>query len=304
MTGERDRGQLLLLTGILIAVVIVGSVVLLNGIQFSEHTGSETTLRSAQSADHTETEVRTNVRQLLTGMDEEGVAFVGSESALADALTTYNRSYVDITVDGRTGFTTLGLNDSRTRTGSLHRQSSVGSYDNGVVAEDIGVDPTAVVPFVTLTVTDQSVDGSADFTVVVTDAGTDVYEIRFTETNVEVADPTTGDPARELCADPVDGDEVRVTLAHGSGTVATAADTDCSGFTLPDIDGPATLEIENGGQAEGTLAATIGDGATAGSAAPPAVGTGVVDPAVDMRYNSPSVRYNGTIQVMGGNIVG
>lgn len=319
---DGDRAQLLLVTAIVIGMIIVGTVVLLNGIRFTEHTGNDNTLRAAQEADWTTDEIRDGLQSVVAVVESDGAPYVTTNATfdgrrfLETNVTALNQTYMAVTSHSGNAFVTLTLDRPGSVEGTVLRQDA-GTYQSKTGAADwtLASDAT-VLPYVHLNVSDQSTASGAAFTVGFADDAGRTVDLRFTDTNVVLDDGST----RQLCSGSTAGEHVAVTVAERAIDVeTTAAGVTCRGASV-DLGSPATLSFENGDVATGSFLATVGPAATVSSShfrkrsnrasgdpyywgtATPASGTVIVNPAVSLQYDTSAIQYSTQLLVMGRNL--
>lgn len=85
VTEDRSRGQVILIGAITLAFIILGVVVVFNGVLYTETVSSGTSSQSSSNADVTTSEVEQNVGCLLASLDKKGYD-QSNEPEIEDAL--------------------------------------------------------------------------------------------------------------------------------------------------------------------------------------------------------------------------
>lgn len=121
-----DRGQLLLVGGIAIALVVLGGVVLLNGMLFTDNIGARDNADAMKDAQRTLNMMEGDLRQLTERVREE-TTLGNFESAIEDNLTTYRQHYTNLSFDSGVVYTDIELNSTAAENGVYLQRS--GSND-------------------------------------------------------------------------------------------------------------------------------------------------------------------------------
>ncbi|WP_049925989.1 DUF7261 family protein [Halopiger goleimassiliensis] len=104
-SDHRSRGQVILVGAVALAFIILGIVVVFNGVLYTETISSSSTSQGASHAELAEVELEKGVAQLGHGVNvHEG----GDENALADAIENgdgFNDLYRTTTANGRSAVT-------------------------------------------------------------------------------------------------------------------------------------------------------------------------------------------------------
>lgn len=314
MTGRRsgERGQLLLIAAILLAVVVVGTVVLLNGVRFTEGAGSADALREAKQVDQTVADVRPSLRMLLVGVGTETGPFVENSTAGMDALranvAAFSDTYGNLSGYGGGALVGVTLEADRTVNGTVAAQQS-GRFENAAgsgdwtLAADLGGDPASELYALELNVTDQSDSVGSNFTLRYRSASrpAERVELEFTERTVYVDRP--GASPHRLCNAALGDDPTEVRFIGGRIRLSGNNTESCDIVPLPGGSGSDyAVEIRNGGEANGSFVATVGQRATVPGDVPGRSTDAVVNPAVRVAYDSPTVQFDSSVRVMEGNV--
>jgi len=299
---RHSRGQLLLTIGVVVAVVVIGTVVLLNGIYFNQNAGTGNSFREIKQTGTVHDETREGLRRVFFDINPRRSPYVSNttlDKAIVDLRTdvsTFSGAYANMTSYDTGAYVAVRVDGAKTINGSA-RTGQIGSGDWTLV-EDIDQRPRADMPYLRLNVTDQSISGGDNFTVRFENSSTsDSLAIQFNETNVFVGGESTS-----LCPKSIDGTWTVITVSGGSVRFAGHNTTGCDVVPV-DIGAPVEqVSIENGSQAEGTFNVTRGPDASFGSGAPGTEQSNViVNPAIEIEYLSADLESSATIRLMEGN---
>lgn len=305
---DADRGQLLLLAALVMAVSLVTLVVLLNATIYSENVAT----RGVEAADGEALEVRaTAVEGTGSLIDATNRNATGSYGAVEDAVidgvgeldANVARGYAR-----RGGVTAIGIDSSAIREGRYLTGNLTGTQVTDNVSRTRGfvLDVTAT----SLASTNASAADSEAFHVVLNDSvgGTRevyVYADADNDDNVTIAVGDDGAPPTVRCAvDPGTQDRVAVDL-----TGEKLGDEPCPGIwpdalVAPDDPStpadPYTIEFANVDAADGEATATVmaasGNDVDSDLAATDAV----YDAEIDIRYRTAELRFETTVRVAPG----
>ena len=123
MVTRNERGQLLLVGAIAIGVVILGSVVLLNDMKFTDTVGSQGNQQALQDAERTEEMIRTDL-QRMTRRVRAGTGVGNFEDALRENVSEYSQYYSNMTFEDGIVFVNAEFNKSESEPGQLIEQST------------------------------------------------------------------------------------------------------------------------------------------------------------------------------------
>ncbi|GAB3693052.1 DUF7261 family protein [Halorubrum pallidum] len=300
---EADRGQLLLVAGLVMAVSLVALVVLLNASIYSENLAT----RGIEAADGEPLEIRAAaVDGTGTLIDATNRRQPGSYS---DARTDVEDGIADL--DGRLARTAAGQGgvSHLNLTGDELRE---GRYVTGPVDDSAAIrDAERTRAFVldidasSLPSANASTAPGDAITVVFNESDSNrtheayVYDPTDGPADAAVATATNGTDATETCQlDAVDGDRLAVGLTAG-----TVGGEPCPGIWPADLrDGSVTYDIEfvntNDTDAEMTatvLTTTEPHGSLADASTP-----AVYDATLRLRYRTADVRFETTVRVAPG----
>lgn len=308
----RGRGQLILVTGLLVAVIVVALVILLNTAIYTENLAS----RGADQSGREAVEYRAIVLESVGGLiDAENERDPGSQAAVEANVTDGIGTIADYTArDYATGVTIVWINDSTVRVhpGRLIRQNDSRSLTSSGGGADwslaTGVENSrAFAITVERSSLNETTEGSASssgaFRVLVDDGGSQwnayIYRNRSTPNEVTIA-TDAGGGVTEHCT--IDDSEVTVDLTGGE-----AADEACPGLRWAEgVSAPYDVEIRNGDNATGTYdltvntttTGTLNDGRT--NPTSPYWVPAVYSVDVDVSYRSPTLTYRTRIRVAPG----
>jgi|AntRauTorcE11897_2_1112592.scaffolds.fasta_scaffold00076_54 hypothetical protein len=302
---DANRGQLLLISGLVVAVSLVALVVLLNASIYSENVAT----RGIEAADGEALEVRAaaveETGKLIDGTNRNrpanhSEAAAAVEEGVADLDEYLARAYAD-----RGGVTHVAGDPSSIRAGSYvtGNLTANGTGDaNATVADGVAqtrgfvveVDPD------TLASTDAG-DAAANAFFVEFDDGVNetrkVYVYNGTDDNVTVAVGENGSDPTVVCSTPA-ADRVAVDLTGG-----TLGDERCPGLWATSagaLGTPYDVSMERTGAADGEVTLTVlpdsGDAVGSDHTAAPAV----YDAEIDLRYRTAELRFETTVRVAPG----
>ena len=287
-----ERGQLLLIGGIAVAIVVFSTILFAHSLAVTDGittTGSADTIE--RSADR-EASVERDLGRLAAqtrGDDLNGFE-KRYENALGNYTETHNRvaarsdgTYLNATLNETAS---LGTEVNQTGTSSKFQRPNPpgGPQNDWTVANDVS-------RIAVFNLTADVIGGSMNtFTVVIRNGSTDLT-LSIEPSTVGSGNNVTVDGKTQCHGN---GD-VRVDLVAGSCTVGSNSSSFDSYHSL---DPPYSVEIKNGNKAEGRYQfAAIGTFPSANYASPVARVNYPVVPAIDIRYDTPSASYNRTVLV-------
>ncbi|WP_280585545.1 hypothetical protein [Halorubrum sp. Boch-26] len=303
---DADRGQLLLISGLVVAVSLVALVVLLNASIYSENVAT----RGVEAADGEALEVRAaaveETGKLIDGTNrnrpgDHDAAVTAVENGTADLDAYLARAYAD-----RGGVTNVSLVPSSIRRGSYVTGSLTanGTGDsNATLAAGaartrgfvVEVDPDS------LASTDAAGAASGAFRIEFGDTTNETREVyvyeNATDGDVTVAVGENGSDPTVVCSTP-SGDRVGVDL-----TGERVGDERCPGLwaaSAGELAGPHDVSMERTDAANGTAVLTAlpdsGDAVGSDHSATPAV----YDTEIDFSYRTAELRFDTAIRVAPG----
>ena len=300
---DADRGQLLLLAALVMAVSLVTLVVLLNATIYSENVAT----RGVEAADGEALEVRaTAVEGTGSLIDATNRNATGSYGAVEDAVIDgvgELDAHVARGYARRGGVTAIGIDSSAIREGRYLTGNLTGTQVTDNVSRTRGF--VLDVNTTSLASTNASEADSEAFHVVLNDSvgGTRevyVYADADNGDNVTVAVGDDGAPPTVRCAvDPGTlEDRVAVDL-----TDERLGDEPCPGVwpdALVTSDKPYTIEFANVDAADGEATATAMAASGNDVASDLAATDAVYDAEIDIRYRTAELRFETTVRVAPG----
>jgi hypothetical protein len=299
-----DRGQLLLAGALLIGVVIVGSIVLLNGVQFADATGSEGSqgaVRNAERLSHMiEQDVEELVRQVRASEPNN------LSRALQANLSTYNRYYSAMQISDGAVFVNLSLDVSASR-GGLINESGV-RYNDGRSNNWDPVTNADALSVFDLNFT--KIQGN-DFEVVVSDANTsDQWRMNIQPGGIGLIVTVSNESgvldtfSMDAAPDAGNDESIDFDLIAGEASDSTGDSGRFAGI-LQHVGGNYTIEFEDTNNKEGSYRIGVTDGINYGNydgcSGPSDTGDSgcavegyLVTPAIDISYNTPELTYETT----------
>lgn len=291
-----DRGQLLLIGAITVAVAILGTVVLLNDLQYVDAAGASAETGAIDEAERTEAMVERD----LTGLIDAVWASNPSDpsTALEENVTVYSNYSRNMTASR--GYTmNTSLNTTASTGNHIRYDTSAASppnfrADGGPNPNewDVVTDATTIRRF---TMEIDPRDAGQDFDVLVNPTGGAEWELHVVEDGTSDIDLVVqNDTVTRSCdiGDP----SVEFDLLAGGMIVP--------GCTVPGIDesasAPYTVRFDDANHAEGSYELVVSNGAQQSDVRDPNNDDDYDAPvhaAIDYRYRSPDVSYNRTIVV-------
>lgn len=150
---ESDRGQLLLVGAVTIAFIILGLVVVVNGVLYTQVIDSGNTIESANDAQNAQLEVTRGVRGLIQEVNRNSDDPVND---VEENVTAFDRAYRNTTADSRPTIVDVSRNSSA----SIEPGTMIYSDDisSGLVTDDVFLTPSTVGQFIVTL--DAGTDGS------------------------------------------------------------------------------------------------------------------------------------------------
>jgi hypothetical protein len=298
---NRERAQLLLVTAVLVALAIVGSVTLLNSIYSAGAVQSSAVAGDAVAIEQTHDELQVSLADLFVRVGDgpvlNGTGRVDDfrENVSERLLPLYYRSIAKDS--GAAVSVTFNRSRSTTGTGIVQRNDTtfVRPTDSaadwtlarnldGIVRLRMEIDP----------------DPGRQLSLSAANATTgDRWWLNVSDDAVRV-DPADG-TTRTVCTlsgvDDAATTHVDVVRTAGTVTVRTDRDVPCGRFELaPGVDSPFALGFVDGAAATGNYTVTHTGGPArsgwSGAAGQPDEVTGIVDPAFDVTYVSSDTSYS------------
>jgi hypothetical protein len=295
----------LLVGAFIIALVILGIVVMLNGIEFTENVGNQNRITAAEDAERTQQMIRRDLRQMLVyvGPRNEVTGYTQFPAAddLDENLTAYSGYRANMSVGNTGAYVNATLNDDRTHEGEflVEPDPSIG-YEKPDGLTDaswqVADDTHAVQGFVMNVSTETSGSG---VTANVTDGTTEWNLTVLSDGRVFVNRSTGLGPT---CT--VSTDYVLVNVSAGEFTHPSG--TGCGEFTFADgVTRPYDVYFtrRSGTWANGnyTMAVRTDDGGTAlgfGAGSGDAYSRPVVmNPVVDVVFEDSALSYESELEV-------
>jgi len=112
MVSERDdRAQLILIGAITLAFIILGVVVVFNGVLYTETLSSGGTSQSASNADAVELEVEQGVGCLLVRVENDSSS-LNLQNNVKKNITTFNNAYQNKTVNSTPAVVNISVDNN------------------------------------------------------------------------------------------------------------------------------------------------------------------------------------------------
>lgn len=135
VSGRTERAQVILIGAIALAFIIIGVVVVFNGVLYTEALSSGGTSQSVSTADVVEYEVERSVSCLLEKVDTESSA-TGSpslEDQAEENVTAFSQSYRNATLQSTAAAVTVSTNDVSKSGGTLEANITI-AYDSADIS--------------------------------------------------------------------------------------------------------------------------------------------------------------------------
>lgn len=289
-----DRGQLLLVGAIIVAITIIGSVTLLNGLQYTDTAGTEGGSDALAETDRAEAVVFADLTNLVTQVEQSDPD--DFDRALRANISTYNNYTQNMTVTRDGTYVNVSLNESTSVTQHRIGQTDATQYrdPNGpsgnlwhVINNSTRMDE--------FWLNSTSIDGGAGppFVVRIENDSGDTWELRLDarppSNSALVVDPPNDPPTECVRSD----EQFNVSLYRGFARTDAG---NCSFPALPDeLDEPYDVTYVNPNRAEGTYTIVAsGDLQTSNFDVEE---QSILVPAIDYRYRSVEMAYNRTKRV-------
>jgi len=289
----KDRGQVLLLGGLAIAIVFLTAIPLSNSLIVSESASSSETVSDIDRVATKEVSVNRGVRTLIAEVN------TSNRTALNQALQDFSRHYTNVSGQQNGVYVNASLNVTASRGGVVNSGSATNfePYDGNSPGSqfdwDVVDDATEITEF-TMNLTKINGNQNNGFRVNITNASGSQWELR-------THDPGGADPVVEtrnatgswqtVCtgSTPIQLDIQAGTCTTDAGS-PTATTVSFETYTAT-VDGPYYVRFQNGNRAGGDYRlAGIGT-------FPNGNANIVIVPALDLTYVGPDASYDRTILV-------
>ena len=295
-----DRAQLILVGAIVLAVAIVGLVVVLNTVLFTENVSNRVALESAGDAAELRETVRDDLPGLVRGANRNGTHATpaAARTAVNETVRRYGSLLAVSTGNRRPASVVVGVADRPSVSKAVVDSDSSRELTARSGASDWTVAADATVQHYRLTVdaAELAATDANAFRVNVSSGGS-FWTLRLHRngTAVDVDRAGTGVSGLDCTVSPTDGN---VTLDLSNGMVADGA---CSVPFAEGVSAPYAISYRNATNATGTYllvldgtGATLGDVDAAGPWQSPRRDYVVDEATVALRYSTPELRYETT----------
>lgn len=297
VSGRRhpDRGQLILVGAVLVAVTILGSITLLNAIHESPQIATQQDTQSLLETEWTLEQVRDDLEALFLyngSANRTGPVPYARGGEFGGIVDAYNRQYATLAATDAAGVTLIEFNRSGSLTGGIARQNRTqfGGYPSYPANTTTIVGNAETIPSLSLYVNETDASGFRVQIESVATANDSV--INITDSGVTVA----GEPCP--LSDP---EAIEVAFRNGTGEVS-AGDTYCENREFgTDLLPPLNVTFENVDSSDRGIYAITGSGNVTSSVPNSSdrwfrEGTDyVVNPKFEIEYRSPDVTYSSTL---------
>lgn len=182
-----ERAQLLLIGAIAISLVILGTVVLLNGMKFTETVGTEGNEEAFTDAERTADMIESDLVRLSSRVRNE-TSLTEFEDALESNVTSYSHAYANMSVNRGTVYVDVSLNTSCTSCRyRLLENTSEASFTGGKSNTTVGSEIDRIPEF-NMTITNDGYPShpsspvDASFWIVVRNESGATWKVRINET--------------------------------------------------------------------------------------------------------------------------
>jgi len=315
---DDERGQLLLVGAAVIALVIVGSVILLNGLKFTDTVGTEGNFDATDEAQRTAEMVRGDLSKMADRVRND-TGLVNFETAIRQNISIYSNRLSNMTFADSATYVNVSLNKKRSEmdgSGVLVKETNPATrFTHPFGASDFN-DPypvaenASVVSPANLTIKDFSCSGtSAGVRVTVVDhkTGTDYWSMQITcqttsDTElIQVRESPSGPPILRLEGGSDFTTTNNVDIDIRSGTV-NGNQWDELKFESA-VDGPYDISAKYDGPRGQALEGSYMFGSDSEYSAvnnPDKERISVYRPAFTFVYERPGITYNTTLIEEGG----
>lgn len=294
---SEDRGQLLLIGAVLIGLTIIGTVVLLNGMQYADAAGAQSESRVLDDAERTEEMVERDVGRLTTRIIANDPSSGDAGTYLERNVSTYDNQLRNMTLSGGGPTVHVAYNDTATR-GTRFRQTGPDLPPGGSGSWDMATQVNHTHRFdLNVTGFDNSGIGTGLF--VAFNNGSDEWQFRVFQrggnTVVQTQYPTDS-TWNTHCDRP--GPPPELDLVRGDAYYR-GPDTTCSFPAIAaDASTPHSIRMDRSDDVDGEFDVLVDGDHTSDSRT--IAGDYPVVPAVDFTYSSTDLTYNRTVWVEGG----
>lgn len=293
MVSRRDRGQLILIAGVVIALLVFGIVMLLNSMLFVNNAAPHQASKNMEDGSAYRVVVEDDLQRIV---DETAGSerYVRSDE-LRPEVSTYDQRMSEVAAETAPSYLDVEFNEGSSDVIPLLIQDTAGKFESdsdgynwrmfedGHVEEfEMGIEPN-------------SYAASNKFRLVATDDDEDVWVLSVSkESNYPVVETTLNGNPQTKCK---------------GNTKKTSIEIDMNSVTMPDgpscaisfangLDDSYSLEVEKGNQIETTyrilIDGTVETAHTDGRGSPHRVDA-VTSAAFDLQYDTPQISYKTTI---------
>lgn len=309
--GDKQRGQLILLTAVLVAVTVLASVILLNVIHVPADIKTEALTEEPDRIQRIDASLRDDLDSIflqVTAPTDDNLSghrlpFVWNTGAFRAAVNDSTAIRRNMTGDRSGSLLSVAYDPDRTRMGTAVFQTADSAFTSAQGDRDWRLLEDASLLSLEMTVTGRS---PTNGTLNVTGDSGGTWELDISENNVYTTD------AGPLCNDSAIPDfesaTIHVAVRNGDGRVQARTDNGtlrCGGFTVAaGLDTPWNVSIHDGDALEGTYGITGQGDPTANSSQylsgndqPWHEHNVIVNPAFNVTYVSDGVTYRSTFRL-------
>lgn len=312
-----DRGQLLLVAGVLLALVIVASAVILNGIVDPGTSGTRGIASELDSLEGDSQPLRNDLEGLFEettsrspSAEEEALPYADRNDLNAN-IEAYRDVLFNVAASERGSVLQVGYNDGESLEGTIVFQQPSSSYNftnNSQSGNWKLASGTESIPRARFNVSELPDTGTDAEINVTNGGGTRGIRLVFTETQVDLDFVQSGPSSRTLCSGLGADDSVVVEMRKPQNrtsaiyTVSSGIRHQCGTVELGNyVEPPFDVGIETGEQINGTYAVGLRGadetGVGSGSSSWPEehdTPDTIVNPAFDVTYVSDGITYEST----------
>jgi hypothetical protein len=279
-----DRGQLVLIAAILLAVTVIGTVVLLNTVHSSPNVKAQTDAQSLSGAERTTAQIQGDLETVFAATnttENEQYPFVKDESKLNETVAEYESQSVKLLSTNKSALLSIGYKPKPSERGNF----SAGELDSSFASPKVVMENAKSIPSLSV-----ASDGEVGIEFAFGPSGPTDQDVKLDGTSTTVA----GDSCSALA-----DEELTLDFNRGSGVIRDESGGVCV-VDLYEPEGVTEISV--------TITVSSGSGSFALSGVDPDTsytsGTFaedvIVNPVFEMEYIDPNVEYRSEFMLFGG----
>lgn len=289
MSGERNRGQLILIGGITIALTLIGLVVILNSTIYTQNVSPGNTIEDTTDLKEYEQTVENDLERLVVQIhDAEG--HVGKPSFIT-SLDFYSDRMAEQTANRKPGVVTVTLDETESDTKAWIRDDEATGHLRDRNNDDVRLEDVSEFEEFIMEVTSQ--DNGQPFIIRITGDNGGEWVLEISDNSpVDIEVRYEGGRAPDTCDT---NNPAKIDILAG-----TVDGSNCFEFA-PGLDGPYTIEFVNGEHATGTYSIIAeadpdtDDFYGSSDAGSPYLSEEMETAVVDVHYETPE--FSGTVPI-------